>query len=566
MKLKKITLPVLALLACLLLGTTALAAGPADENGAPADCTEEEGGRIAVRAAGRALGTPYGLEWDVDYHRYYHYDGVPGYPKTIPGMISWKIAEPRQSHNEVCIYRKTAGGDELIDRVKKWYAGDNNGSVEWNGERYASCFRFLLEPRESGEYYFTVKALGDQVNYEDSGTAVSGILNYVRPAEALTAPVPPAPAEKEGRRGFSWERPGEDVLAYYVKFFYAPDLETEPAECGGIVHEMGSGQAFQAIPDSALEEHGGGYYFARLMAVSKDIKRIDSSPWSELSGSIYIRSDSDTLKEIAAGLGENASDEARQAAIDSVRDIPMESLAQLMAADRDNSGAAGDVARLEELTGNRTEIAVSGTMEGRFPRDQIAVTGAGLNVDAGKSVTLSVGEPDAGAIIPTMCANTVQFSMELKDGAGAALPKLTVPVKITLPVPEGINPNTLVILHHHADGTYEEVFEPYVREEDGRWLATFVVRSFSTFTFGERRLSAERAGGGVEAALSADAAGLCALYGEDGRMLEVRPFGAGDGTLRFTDGGEDAYVKAFFPDDQSRPSGGAWYADVKKGE
>ena len=104
---------------------------------------------------------------------------------------------------------------------------------------------------------------------------------------------------------------------------------------------------------------------------------------------------------------------------------------------------------------------------------------------------------------------------------------LAVPVKITLPLPGYINPDYLVILHHHSDGTYEEVFEPYVRQEDGQWLATFVVRSFSTFTLAERRISASQVPTGAEVSLVPEAregarACLCALYDKNGQMLGVR--------------------------------------------
>ena len=100
--------------------------------------------------------------------------------------------------------------------------------------------------------------------------------------------------------------------------------------------------------------------------------------------------------------------------------------------------------------------------------------------------------------------------------------QLKVPVKITMPVPDGINPDFLVLLHFHSDGTYEEIQFPYVFEENGQTFVSFVVTSFSDFAFAQRKfgisaMDVEK--GTVTAAVATGTpATLVAAVYENGRM------------------------------------------------
>lgn len=573
---KKLMGACLLLLALTVLSVPALAAG-LTEDGAPQDWTEaEEADRRedcgTAPAALTRLDTPSELEWGVDYHRF----AETGQRTEIPGMFSWKLGNLRQYHYKVCIYRTGGGEDQLVDVTERWYGGDRDGNAELaDGSRRASCFRFLLQDRESGDYYFTVQALGDGNEYESSGTAKSPVWHYEKPAARLESAS--RPAYDEENRLFSWSVADiGPAIGSYTQFYYS-------AEENGSIQEAGNGSVHTKVPnqrntvrltDLALEECGSGWYCVRVRLLSGEVDTTDSSAWSEFSEPVYIESNSEKLSGLVENLTEESTDEEKQAAVEEARRMDAYALSQLMAADRENTGAAGRIAQLEELTGTKAGVEVSETLSDELDRGKISVIGAGLNADVGETVSLKVGEPDPDAIIPTMYSNTLQFSMNLeKRTDDPQTVALRVPVKITLPLPAYINPDHLVILHHHANGSYEEVFEPYVHQgEDGQWLATFVVRSFSTFTLAEVRLTADQIPTGAEISflpLKRDGAAscLCALYDKDGRLLGVQEAGLnGRQTLRFAcDTSAPETGKLLYLDENSCPVGAAEDFTVAKG-
>lgn len=567
----------LFLLTLLVLCVPALAAG-VTEDGAPPDWTEaeEQDGMDyyetapAARAALTRLDTPTELEWGVDYHEFVE----EGTRTEIPGVFSWRLGALRQYRYKVCVYRKDGSGDQLVDMTERWYGGDRGGNAEMeDGSRRASCFRFLLEDRESGDYYFTVQALGDGNEYESSTAAKSGVWHYEKAAERLGTPGRPAYDGKQ----FSWSVPDcGSAMGRHTRFYFSAEKDGEPVEAGNgnVVTRPPDETAAARLPDLALEECGSGWYSVRVRTISRDLGTLDSSAWSERSKPVYLESNSAKLEELLEQLTESSSAQEKQAAVDAVRQMDAYALSQLMAADTENTGAAGSIARLEELAGTRASVDVSESMKEALDPARISVTGAGLNVDVGQIVALKVGEPDPDAILPTMYGNALQFSMNLEDGDGTLLAgTLAVPVKITLPLPEYVNPDHLVILHRHADGSYEEVFEPYVRREGGQWLATFMVHGFSTFALAEVRLSASQIPTGAETSLIPEdrdgvAACLCALYDKEDRLLGVRgaELNGKRQTLRFAcETSAPDHGKLLYLDAGSRPVGEAETFTVTKG-
>ena len=140
------------------------------------------------------------------------------------------------------------------------------------------------------------------------------------------------------------------------------------------------------------------------------------------------------------------------------------------------------IAQLEAAVGVDTSIAVSDDAPAIDPSD-ISIVGAGLNTleDSSEGITLNIGAPkNEDHVLPALYDSTVSvsFSMDLDNVADTE--NLDVPVKITLPIPESINPLFLVILHYHANGYMEEI-TPYISYENGKHYASFVLTSFSDF-------------------------------------------------------------------------------------
>ena len=131
--------------------------------------------------------------------------------------------------------------------------------------------------------------------------------------------------------------------------------------------------------------------------------------------------------------------------------------------------------------GGPADVVVSDQVPA-FDSSQVSVTGANLNVreNAGESVSLVIDKPEQEHVLSTMYNNAlaVQFSMTLENVPDPD--NLQVPVLISLPIPQNINPDFLIILHYHADGSYAQVWPNITYTSSGAY-AEFAVTRFSDF-------------------------------------------------------------------------------------
>lgn len=112
---------------------------------------------------------------------------------------------------------------------------------------------------------------------------------------------------------------------------------------------------------------------------------------------------------------------------------------------------------------------------------QVKVIGAALNAAAaGSTVSFNIGKPDKNAVVDAMrYKNTIQVDFSLSG----AVSELKVPVRITVPIPENVNPEFFHVLHYSNDGTYEDIW-PLEIDREAR-TASFTVTHFSTFVLAE---------------------------------------------------------------------------------
>lgn len=82
--------------------------------------------------------------------------------------------------------------------------------------------------------------------------------------------------------------------------------------------------------------------------------------------------------------------------------------------------------------------------------------------------------------------NTIQVDFSLSG----AVPELKVPVRITVPIPENVNPEFFHVLHYSNDGTYEDIW-PLEIDREAR-TASFTVTHFSTFVLAEERTEEDK--------------------------------------------------------------------------
>ena len=519
------------------------------------------------------LSAPWRLEWGREYNNVNGGGYSPTYTE-LPGCINWTLGRLSQNRFRISYYRVGAETDEIIDSVV-WYLSEY---MLKSGHNH-SDFTFLKSDFGTGDYYFTVTALGDGKAYRDSETVRSETWHYTDPGMYLPTPERPVwwdHVNAGGQWGVDFpSSEGELFYSAEVQFLYAKNFWEEPVLCGGSsgrwLVENGA-----ALFDTDLR-NGPGYYYACVRYCSRDITIKKTSGWSSLSDPIYITDKYAPLDNILSRLGKEPTPEEIQKALEAVRALDSGKLASAMLADRGNNVAAARIRELEALAGITTDVDVAEELDGAFDPAAVDVIGAGLNVDPGESVSLELGQADPGTVVPTMYHNAVQFSMHLENEAGEDLTPgggpLASPVKITLPVPEGINPAFLVILHHHADGSYEElsVVSDIILSQDpasGQWSATFMVHSFSDFAIAEK-IEATRQAEGVSMTLKLNpgkaSTAVCAVYDGAGRLLAVRPLtlsGGEDTVLLPCDAGKAARVRVLLVDDQFRPAEAPWEQEL----
>ena len=210
-----------------------------------------------------------------------------------------------------------------------------------------------------------------------------------------------------------------------------------------------------------------------------------------------------------------------------------------MLADNDDSGVNSSLQALEEYTGG-TVVEVTDAMAGSFDAATVGVIGASLNTvqDSGQPVKLIVDQAKEDDVIPELYDNTVavRFALELENVDST---QLEVPVKVTLPIPAGINPDFLVILHYHVSGEAPEEIQPYVFQQDGQYYASFVVTSFSDFVMTMPAAEEERLPGDVNGDGKVNTMDLIRLMkhinGEEVEMAEGAGDVNGDGKINTMD-------------------------------
>ena len=208
-------------------------------------------------------GTEHGWNWDnndIPYHD-------PSYDIALPGVASFKRASLDQGYYEIALYK--VGQKDAIAH-SSW---QNDGySTEWI-DKY-----FVHHINESGDYYFTVTALGDGTNYADGPTVVSDTWHYVKPAKALKTAT---------QLGWDWPEATfnvadnkSKVFGASVKIYYTDDLNVEPEWEGTSTYFY---YTDRIDVEWLASDSGNGYYSFQVMLLSSDLNTTANSGWSAMS-------------------------------------------------------------------------------------------------------------------------------------------------------------------------------------------------------------------------------------------------------------------------------------------
>ena len=140
--------------------------------------------------------------------------------------------------------------------------------------------------------------------------------------------------------------------------------------------------------------------------------------------------------------------------------------------------------KLEETYNNKNNIEVSETSEvADIPAEDIEVVGAGLNaLEENADINLEILPVDESKIDDMNGhSDVLAFDMELySDDEQANEVDITIPVIVTLPIPDDVDTDSLQILHYSDNGG-TEVIDP-VFTDDGSGVV-LTLSHFSTFAY-----------------------------------------------------------------------------------
>ena len=432
------------------------------------------------------LATPTHLTWGVEYREtWWNEDPVTGEitvkleKLTKPGFMSWKTERPDQARVQVHIYRV---GENTPCASEQW---GFDPQVE---PEYRSADTFMRRDLPSGDYYFTVQSLGDYKTYCNSDVATSGVYKFTKPATNLPA-VSNLKWENRNDRFSNWTNwDGNSTSPYtdgYEVDLYFSKTENGTYEpCGG-TRDRGPRDTESPLSDHFFQEMGEGYYKFKVRYLSGNMDKIGNGPWSDFSPVLDLKKLPQIVENSLDQLEQNAQQMTASDIRTAVQQMDTEDLKKTLLVDQENDGATKTLADLENMVGGQAPVSVSQAASA-FNANDVSVVGANLNNSASETdpITLVIDKPAKEHVIEERFDSSVSVSFSMTLANVADPQKLEVPVKITLPVPESINPDYLVILHYHVDGTREWIW-PYVYMKDGKWFADFVVTGFSDFVMTE---------------------------------------------------------------------------------
>lgn len=431
------------------------------------------------------LDAPTDLSWAGDY----------------PGDIRCKSGALFQDHLLWTLYQ--VGNPTPLARRETAYSGRYDPDSWRVDDLFWRSYRDYPD-RESGDYYFTVQAVGDEEQYKDSPVATSPIWHYERPEAELTAPT-----------GLHWEgqtacwsdevNRAADLYGYEIQFrCVAPETEAETRTKYTLtMDELSSDGLKHTLQDWVKDLLGSGTCQFRLRAVSGDITRFRHSQWSEFSAESTQLTAPST---VAKALEQLLTDYQPEAGSTTLGEVQAENLKSAVAAKKDDLAStlctgdggstkvADNLQKLEALVGGPATVTVTGDApkEIKDAQNGVSIVGASLNGAAGSAVSLKIDKAETVSaetpINPAQYHNTIPFSMTLAGvNAQEQHQSLAVPVLITLPLPDSINPNFLVLLHETSRGWQEiRPYQVFYNDELQQFCVRFTVTSFSNFAFAQQ--------------------------------------------------------------------------------
>lgn len=339
---------------------------------------------------------------------------------------------------------------------------------------YYSLENFRHSLSNSGTYKFRVMALGDGEETEDSDwSEYSDEWKFEMPDISFGAPANP---HWEGTY-VVWDAPSDKLSTEYSEVLgcYELIITVNGVDMYGHQQETRNKVDVSFYMGDETAEYG-----FKVRAISYAPSKIYHSDF--ISGGTY--SAEPETPGVSGTIDKILSSDDPEA----IRTAP-EKLAEdrniVQSAMQTDPEVVEKIAKLESayVKQNKITTKIDASNDTGIDAGKIEIVGAGLNAEAPDStVSFRVTKPEEEVMVDhTAYRNTVQVDFSL---AGAA-EELKVPVQITIPIPETINPKFFAVLHYHADGSYDAILPPDQLRLNGDGTATFTVTSFSTFVLAE---------------------------------------------------------------------------------
>ena len=390
--------------------------------------------------------------------------------KWKEGRRGWGTWNSDQLSNEE--WELVRGISVSVYKDGDWVGG---GIYDGPDDRYEADVRYHF--KEEGEYTFKAAYLfgknakvAANVQWDESNVDY-----YIPPSKKVSSPT----GLKWNSDGSAeWESvPGEDMM--YVLEFYQKNDETGEYDC----IDKGMRTSYTSTKRFIKDMQKGKIYTFRVVALG-DLEEYANSDASEYSPEFYMGSATEQANNIIDNM--NNGDIKSNVENAELSSAEKGSLKLAVQADPD---VAENYAQLEEsyksLAGK--EALNINTGESGVDTEKVKIVGAIMNGATG----IEFAKPNQDEL------NDIEVNSYRKRTAvnisleGEVSGELKLPVLITMPVPDGIEPEYLTIIHMKHDGT-KEVILPRVNE-DG--TVSFAVTDFSTFFFVDHTSNKPTGGG-----------------------------------------------------------------------
>ena len=324
---------------------------------------------------------------------------------------------------------------------------------------------FLNSLQDSGIYTFRVMALGDDIDTLDSDwSELSDSWEFEKASVTFGKP---DNLRWDGTIA-RWDEP--EIPAEYENYLQGYEV-TLLADGESVIRYNGVWGTEHDMADDMGRENTKEYSFS-VRAISNTPSKVFHGEMAYADASYRPGDASDkvsgTLDKITSG----------EIPMEQAPDVLKENIKDVQVAMQSDPDVLAKVEALEQQYMEKQNVTSD---EVDIDHSQVKVIGAALNAAAaGSTVSFNIGKPDKNAVVDAMrYKNTIQVDFSLSG----AVSELKVPVRITVPIPENVNPEFFHVLHYSNDGTYEDIW-PLEIDREAR-TASFTVTHFSTFVLAE---------------------------------------------------------------------------------